>query len=85
MVGSDQGVADVSGCDEPVSLQPDLCKACGICVSLCPATVFDVTAGGQAVVARPEDCTLCRFCEWHCPDFAIEVLDLRAGDHGETA
>ena len=52
----------------------DLCKACGICVSLCPTKVFDRDAAGQAVVARPEQCTACRLCEWHCPDFAIEVL-----------
>lgn len=52
----------------------DLCKACGICIALCPTTVFDRDADGQAVVARPEDCTACRLCEWHCPDFAIEVL-----------
>ena len=52
----------------------DLCKACGICITLCPTKVFDAGDGGHAVPARPEDCTVCRLCEWHCPDFAIEVL-----------
>jgi len=51
-----------------------LCKACGVCVALCPARVFDTDADGRAVVARPGDCTACRLCEWHCPDFAIEVV-----------
>jgi len=62
----------------------DLCKACGICIKLCPTTVFDADAAGQAVVARQEDCTVCRLCEWHCPDFAIEVRAERAGA-GEDA
>ncbi len=59
----------------------ELCKACGICVALCPTRVFERDAEGRAVVARPGDCTACRICEWHCPDFAIEVLktDARGG------
>ena len=57
----------------------DLCKACGICIALCPTKVFDRDAAGQAVVARQADCTACRLCEWHCPDFAIEVRAERAG------
>ncbi len=68
-----------------VLVDRELCKACGICITLCSTHVFDADGGGQAVAARPEECTVCRLCEWHCPDFAIEVLDLRAGDHGETA
>jgi 2-oxoglutarate ferredoxin oxidoreductase subunit delta len=51
----------------------DLCKACGICISLCPERVFDRDEDGCAVAARQQDCTACRLCEWHCPDFAIEV------------
>jgi 2-oxoglutarate ferredoxin oxidoreductase subunit delta len=57
-----------------VTVDLDLCKACGICISLCPTKVFDRDDAGQAVVARLQDCTACRLCEWHCPDFAIEVL-----------
>jgi 2-oxoglutarate ferredoxin oxidoreductase subunit delta len=52
----------------------ELCKACGICIALCPTKVFDADDGGRAVAARLEDCTVCRLCEWHCPDFAIEVV-----------
>lgn len=51
-----------------------LCKACGICISLCPADVFDTDEAGQAVPVRVDQCTVCRLCEWHCPDFAIEVF-----------
>jgi len=57
----------------PVKLDVSLCKACGICIELCPTHVFDATEMGEAVVARPGDCTHCLLCELHCPDFAIEV------------
>jgi 2-oxoglutarate ferredoxin oxidoreductase subunit delta len=63
----------------------DLCKACGICIALCPTTVFDRGADGQAVVARPEDCTACRLCELHCPDFAIDVLARGADTPGASS
>jgi len=58
---------------EPVELDLGLCKACGICIALCPTKVFDVDKQRYPVVARPEECTSCLLCELHCPDFAIEV------------
>ena len=57
----------------PVEVDLVLCKACGICVALCPEKVFDADKGGIPLVARPADCTQCLICELHCPDFAIEV------------
>jgi 2-oxoglutarate ferredoxin oxidoreductase subunit delta len=57
----------------PVEVDLVLCKACGICIELCPEKVFDADKGGVPVVARPADCTQCLLCELHCPDFAIEV------------
>lgn len=62
-----------------------LCKACGICIALCPTQVFDRDAEGRAVVARLDDCTACRLCEWHCPDFAIEVLVRGQGGDADGA
>ncbi len=59
--------------ESPVQLDASLCKACGICIELCPTHVFDAAEMGEAVVARPDDCTMCLLCELHCPDFAIEV------------
>jgi 2-oxoglutarate ferredoxin oxidoreductase subunit delta len=57
----------------PVQLDLELCKACGVCVELCPENVFDRDRLGSPVVARPGDCSQCLLCELHCPDFAIEV------------
>jgi len=65
--------ADTGQQAPPVKLDLSLCKACGICIDLCPEHVFDATELGEAVVARPDDCSLCLLCELHCPDFAIEV------------
>ena len=50
-----------------------ICKACGICCSICPCSVFDLDERGYPGVARLADCTACFTCEWHCPDFAIEL------------
>ena len=57
----------------PVQLDLELCKACGICIELCPEKVFDRDKLGNPVLTRPEDCSQCLICELHCPDFAIEV------------
>ena len=62
----------------------DLCKSCGICRQLCPASVFDKDRKGRPTVARAGDCTACRFCEQHCPDFAIEVFQA-GGERGRKS
>ncbi len=59
--------------DLQIRLEIGLCKACGICIELCPEKVFDRDKLGYPVVARPDDCTSCLLCEFHCPDFALEV------------
>ena len=59
---------------EAILIDLDLCKACGICITLCPTDVFDRDDFGRPVVARLADCTLCAFCERHCPDFAVDIV-----------
>ena len=59
--------------DSKVAVDLELCKACGICINLCPEGVFDTDDQAMPVIARPDDCTACLLCELHCPDFAIEV------------
>jgi 2-oxoglutarate ferredoxin oxidoreductase subunit delta len=56
-----------------VSVQSGLCKACGICIALCPQQVFDTAGDFKAVPARTEKCVGCLTCEMHCPDFCVEV------------
>ena len=50
-----------------------LCKACGICIALCPTKVFTATPEGKALVSNESACTGCLSCEMHCPDFCVEV------------
>ena len=50
------------------------CKACALCIGLCPTDVFDsAKLHAMPVVARIEDCTGCRLCEFLCPDWALSV------------
>ncbi|QGY41526.1 4Fe-4S dicluster domain-containing protein [Pseudodesulfovibrio cashew] len=58
-----------------VTVYPDWCKGCGICVEFCPGKVLEMSSQGKSMVVREEDCIRCGFCELHCPDFAIVVRD----------
>lgn len=49
------------------------CKACDICVRVCPEACLRLREGGVVEVSAPEACTGCRLCEWLCPDFAIFI------------
>jgi 2-oxoglutarate ferredoxin oxidoreductase subunit delta len=69
----------------PVWVNTDNCKACDICVSVCPSGVLSMkqeptsTLGAIATVEHPESCIGCNDCELNCPDFAIFVAD-KKGD-----
>ena len=56
-----------------ITIYPDWCKGCGICVAFCPAGVLELDELGKCRVARLAECLNCGFCERHCPDFAITV------------
>ena len=57
------------------------CKACDICVAVCPAGVLSMKQeptsilGAMISVEHPEACIGCNDCELSCPDFAIYVAD----------
>ena len=57
------------------------CKACDLCVSVCPAGVLAMrpdphsVLGAMITIIAPEDCIGCNECELCCPDFAIYVAD----------
>jgi len=55
------------------------CKACELCVAVCPAGILRL---GHALnrkgyhpveVANQEECTGCKACALMCPDVAIEI------------
>jgi 2-oxoglutarate ferredoxin oxidoreductase subunit delta len=59
-----------------VTIFPNWCKGCNLCVEFCPRGVLEEGADGRVIVAHPEECTGCGWCELHCPDFAIFVQDV---------
>ena len=65
----------------PVWVDESRCKACDICVSVCPAGVLSMrpepssTLGAMIDIIAPESCIGCHECELTCPDFAINVAE----------
>ncbi|RXJ69247.1 2-oxoglutarate:acceptor oxidoreductase [Halarcobacter ebronensis] len=65
----------------PVWVNESRCKACDVCVSVCPAGVLAMrqeptsTLGAMVEIVNPESCIGCTDCELSCPDFAIYVAD----------
>jgi NAD-dependent dihydropyrimidine dehydrogenase PreA subunit len=49
------------------------CIACDICVTVCPANVFDPVPEAPPVIARQDDCQTCFLCEIYCPTDALYV------------
>ncbi|MGI6711665.1 MAG: 4Fe-4S dicluster domain-containing protein [Bacillota bacterium] len=56
-----------------VAVNQKLCKACGICIGLCPKKVFTADLLGKAHPSHMENCVRCQVCEMRCPDFCVEV------------
>jgi len=65
----------------PVWVDESRCKACDICVSVCPAGVLAMrleptsTLGSMVEIVNPQSCIGCMECELSCPDFAIYVAN----------
>ncbi|AXH10156.1 2-oxoglutarate:acceptor oxidoreductase [Malaciobacter halophilus] len=65
----------------PVWVDESRCKACDVCVSVCPAGVLAMrpepgsTLGSMVSVEYKDSCIGCTDCELSCPDFAIFVAD----------
>ena len=66
-----QSKYDYSKGPAPLNINLKWCKACNICIALCPQSVFEPDRDGKPVLARPENCTQCTICWVHCPDLAI--------------
>lgn len=58
-----------------IELNKQYCKACGICIDLCPKQVYVPGANGEPSIANSGCCILCGLCEQACPDMAIVVKE----------
>ena len=63
-----------------VTFQEDLCKGCGLCVSVCPTKIISLDKGKinkkgyyPAVVTDMDNCIGCANCAIMCPDVVITV------------
>lgn len=61
------------------------CKGCGLCVSICPKSVLEISQQVNtkgyfpAYQARPQDCVYCALCCVMCPDVAIAIVETADG------
>lgn len=59
----------------------DRCKGCGLCVTVCPKKVLEISDKVNkkgyfpAYQARPDDCIFCKACCLMCPDVAITITE----------
>lgn len=52
------------------------CRACTLCVDICPTKVLEMDSSGNAAkVARIDDCIGCTSCMYLCPSRCLEVTD----------
>lgn len=63
-----------------VQFKEEWCKACGICIMMCPAGVLAANIDGKAMVVAEDKCIGCLACELHCPDFCFYVKEKGEND-----
>ncbi len=55
-----------------LKLDSDKCTGCGICTTVCPHNVFELSAGKAGILDR-DSCMECGACAKNCPFLAITV------------
>ncbi len=59
-----------------VAIDSKGCRACSLCVDICPTDVFIMNEGTElAEVSKEEDCIGCTSCRYLCPSQCLEVTD----------
>ena len=63
-----------------ITIDEQRCKGCGLCVSVCPKKILELSTGALNVkgyrsvtVTDMDACTGCCSCARMCPDCVIEV------------
>lgn len=59
-----------------ISIKEDWCKACGICIALCPQHYLAPNHVGVPVIDNENSCIGCKACVLHCPDFCLEIKEV---------
>ena len=63
-----------------LTFKTDMCKGCGLCVSVCPKKIIVLAKDkinkkghSPAEITDQEKCIACAFCATMCPDSVIKV------------
>lgn len=64
---------------DPVQVDKDRCKGCGLCVEFCPKHLLELAPELNAIgyhpaqMHNPEKCTSCGLCATMCPEAGMKV------------
>jgi NAD-dependent dihydropyrimidine dehydrogenase PreA subunit len=55
-----------------LELNQKKCNGCGMCIKVCPRSVFELS-GGKAIILNRDYCMECGACALNCSQMAITV------------